>query len=340
MKKTFKYFVLLALVGTHVTFVSKQASAQEADEQLQDFSFEMDGDIPQPLPAVQDEIDAEINVQQLSVDEEIISEAPMPEAPLEVSTSEPINQDNTEIPEARDIPYSGTYYDANSLAGDSLTNNTAPRQVDPRYEPGTSFVVVQKTASKNSQSARIVAAQRAIDLGRYTSALEIYEDLYSNNPKNTHILMGLAVAQQKSGFTESAIATYEELLKIEPDNTDAVVNMLGLLKAQYPSVAYRRLQELWQENPDNAYVAGELGLLIASLGRPDEALRYLGVAASIEPNNASHFYNMAVINDQAGEARSAIELYQKALELDITYGAGRSFERDLVYDRLAELRRL
>ena len=36
----------------------------------------------------------------------------------------------------------------------------------------------------------------------------------------------------------------------------------------------------------------------------------------------------------------AIKYYQKALEVDATHRGGRSIQRDEVYDRLAQLRRL
>lgn len=340
MKNLYKKYVLTGFVLGLCFSVYQPAYAQNNENELTDFSIEFDEGLPQPTEVVEENSNIELNVNQIAVDEELVATSVAPEQELLSSTENTDAETSSGEPEVSSIPYSGTYYDAGSLSSDSLTNNTAPRQVDPRYEPGSSFVVVQKSASAGSFAARITAAQRAIDLGRYSSALELYEGLYSKNPRNTQVLMGLAVAQQKSGFNESAIATYEELLKIAPKNTDAIVNMLGLMKAQYPSVAYRRLKELRQNNPNNAYIAGELGLLVASMGQPSEALRYLGIASSLEPNNASHYYNMAVINDRAGEAKPAIELYQKALELDVTYGAGRTIERDQVYDRLAVLRRL
>lgn len=317
-----------------VFVTSYPAIAQSDEDALADFSFEME-----------EGNNSQVNVNQLDVDEleevEVQVQDKLSSPPSENLTPVADTVDNVENELAvQDIPHSGTYYDASSIADNSLTNTTAPRQVDPRYEPGSSFVVVQRSAPAGSAPARVVAAQRALNLGRYGAALELYEGLYSETPKNEQVLMGLAVAQQKSGFTESAIATYEELLKLNPDNTDGMVNMLGLLKSQYPSVAFRRLRELWQEDPSNAYIAGELGLLTASMGQPKQALTYLGAASSLEPNNASHYYNMAVINDQAGQVASAIELYQKALQVDIAYGAGRTIERDAIYDRLATLRRL
>jgi Flp pilus assembly protein TadD len=231
------------------------------------------------------------------------------------------------------------YFDSITKDRD-LRDSDIPRRVDPRYEPGSRYIIVEKTAKADSRQAALVAAKRALNLGRYSSALEMFETLYKENKRDPHVLMGLAVAQQNSGFNESAIRTYEELLEISPDNVDANVNMLGLIKRQYPSVAYRRLVDLWDKNPRNAGLAAQIGLTSAELGNNDDAIHYLGVAASLEPNNANHYYNMAVIVDRAGAQKQAVQYYEKALELDATYGGSRTVPRDSIYDRLSKLRRL
>jgi len=179
-----------------------------------------------------------------------------------------------------------------------------------------------------------------LNLGRYNSALHLYERLYDHHPENQDILMGLAVAQQESGFFESALQTYEELLDRNPDNAEAQINMLGLLKQRSPSVAYRRLRNLWDDGAQSPGLAAQLGLASATIGSYEEALGYLGAAASMEPSNPSHLYNMAVIADRAGAFKDAIDFYEKALEVDAVHQAGRSVPRDQIYDRLSYLRRL
>lgn len=261
--------------------------------------------------------------------------------------SDPLNDLQPEPPVAQaapaqpvPVPYSGTYYDSDSIGPSSLGASAGPRKVDPLYEPGSSFVVVKKDASSSSRQAGIVSAQRALKLGRYSAALEMYESLYKKNRGNKQILMGLAVAQQYNGFNESAMATYEELLKIDPDNAGATVNMMGLMEKVNPELALNKLNKLWNKNPSNATVAAQLGLLNAKLGNYEDSSRYLGIASSIEPDNALHYYNLAIVFDQAKSKTSAIEYYQKALEVDIAHNGGNAIPRDQVYDRLAELRRL
>lgn len=277
------------------------------------------------------------------VPEEISVEPDAPLAPPEnIEETEALDAD-IDVVDAEpqtEIPHSGLYYDSDAIAGTSPYAPTAPRQVDPKYEPGSRFVVVEKGASAGSTQAQLTAAQRALKLKRYSAALDLFENLYKKTPNSRPVLMGLAVAQQNNGFVESAIATYEELLEIDPNNVDATVNMLGLMKSRYPAIAFRRLKELWEENPENAAIAAQLGMTSAATGNTRDALRYLGIAVSLDPQNASLYYNIAVLSDRAGATLDAIEMYQKALEMDITYAGGKSIPREQIYDRLAYLRRL
>jgi len=325
------------------TFVSSSvAFAQEGQQEgLADFSVDLEALPPQPAQTTlpEDEVKPVGDVSPVAPDNvaapssaELTPMAPEPGVAAGVEAAEP---------ELKQVPHSGTYYDSDSIVPDpAIGAAVGPREVDPKYEPGSQFVVVKRSAGPDTIPARIVSAQRALKLGRYSSALEMYEQLYKKVPKNKQVLMGLAVAQQQSGFTESAIATYEELLALDPKNTDATVNMLGLLKEEYPAVAYHKLKDLWDKNSQNPALAAQLGLTSASVGNAQDAIRFLGIAATLEPTNPLHFYNMAVISDRAGDVKGAVELYQKALEVDVAYGSGRSIPREEVYDRLATLRRL
>lgn len=324
--------------------LSKSVKAQD-DEPLADFSMDEYESQPQAEGAITSEEQGSIEgtVQDsFTTNAETPVEQPSPEGLTPLATETTIGQIEADPePGLTPVPHSGQYFDSDTIVPRaSLRSSVGPREIDPKYEPGSSFVVVRKGAGPDSMQARLVSAQRALKLGRYTSALELYEQLYKQSPKDQNILMGLAVSQQYSGFTESAIATYEELLAIDSKNTNAMVNMLGLLKTQYPSVAYRKLQDLWESNAGNPVLAAQLGLTSAAVGNTQDAMRYLGIAATLEPNNASHYYNMAVVSDQAGANKDAVELYEKALEVDSAYGANRSIPRDQIYDRLANLRRL
>jgi len=318
-----KLFLLLLIGGCMLPL--SVASAQ---------GFELEGAPPQPDAAIISEADV------VELESRVIQ--PEPTAQLdEIQPEETLVESVVEQePQPKSIPHSGTYYDSASIGPSPLGASAGPRKVDPLYEPGSSFVIVEKNAKASSRKANIVAAQRALKLKRYSSALELYEKLYKKNPKDQQVLMGLAVAQQQSGFTESAIVTYEELLKRNHHHAGAMVNLMGLLETRRPDAALRKLQKLWSENQQNPSVAAQLGLVSAKMGNLENSTRYLGIAASLEPDNPLHYYNLAIVMDQAESYKTAIEYYQKALERDSSRRGGGTIPREQVYDRLAELRRL
>lgn len=231
------------------------------------------------------------------------------------------------------------FFDAEALVPESeLASKGAPSKVDPSLNPGSRLIISTKTHNPGSKEARMVAAERAMKLGRYESALEIYNGLYTSNTRDPNVLLGRATALQHMGEDDEAIMAYEELLAIRPKNLEAQVNMQGLLSKRYPAVALRNLVDLQQDNPGNVAIVAQLAVVSAQLGHYADAIRYLGVAASMEPENANHVYNMAVIADRAGDKKSAIRYYEDALEIDTLYGSGRSIPRDTVFERLAQLR--
>ena len=192
--------------------------------------------------------------------------------------------------------------------------------------------------SSSSQEAAIVAAGRALRLGRYDAALEMYNDLYRANPRDGRILMGRAVTMQKLGRNGEAINAYEEVLAIDSDNPDAVVNMMGLIRKDRPAVALEKLLDMKQRYPDNAAILAQLGVAYADSGNLDDAAAALNGAVRIEPNNPQHYFNLAIVAERMKNRPRAIAYYEKALEVDAVYGNGRGIDRDMIYDRLARLR--
>ncbi|PJB71338.1 MAG: hypothetical protein CO093_05445 [Alphaproteobacteria bacterium CG_4_9_14_3_um_filter_47_13] len=268
-----------------------------------------------------------------------IVDAPAPDR-QEIQNLNPVSETVISSPQPSSsviAPASNSFYDGRIPTGAMV--DVGPRKVDPELEPASQFVIVKKSHEAFDMESMLVSANRALKLKRYDSALEMFNQLYSKNQRDQRILMGRAIAQQNSGMIESAIKSYEEIFDINPNNADAMLNMLGLLRQQYPSVALRRLLDLYRKHPGNAGVAAQIGVTQADLGNNEEAFRYLGMAASQEPQNALHMFNMAIIADRTGDTKGAIGYYERALELDAIYSSGRSIPRDTIYNRLATLRR-
>lgn len=260
------------------------------------------------------------------------------------ASSDEINLETVDVPvvpvvPAAQQPDEDLFFDAQALVPEGeMGTKGGPSKVNPRMQPGSTLIIVTEDNKADSLEAQLVAAQRAIKLGRYSSALSIYDRLYVKNRRNPNVLLGRAVALQKNGNDEAAIQAYEEFLQVKPDNIEGQVNMLGLMGQHYPAVALQRLAELYSDYPDKTEIVAQMAIVSAQMGHYDDAMQFLGIAVSMEPRNANHLYNLAVIADRAGDKKQASTYYEKALEVDTIYGGSRSIPRDAVYERLAKLR--
>jgi len=230
------------------------------------------------------------------------------------------------------------FFDAEDMVPSGQMSRHGPNRVNPVTQPASKLVIVKKNHKSDSKEAYLVAAERAMQLGRYDSSLDMFDALYAKNKKDARVLMGRAVVLQKLGRFDEAMGMYEDLSKVVPDNVEVKVNMLGLLSTRFPSIALRRLLDLREEHKSHVGLASQIAICYAALGDTKEALRYMGAAASMEPDNASHLYNMAIVADRFGDKKQAVTYYEKALEVDTIHGGGRSIPRDTVYERLAQIR--
>ena len=335
--------------------VVEQGSAEAAIEEPEVLEVPDNGAVVEddaPIVDLTEKVEAESTAEiQLAQADTAPPEMPLMPTPAPMAEQKPYEQNVSDTAQAAPTEQSkpliksasDTYYDGGTgstlppVGGQNATAGL--RAVDPVLEPASQYVVVNKDRGASDYESMVVAAKRALKLKRYDSALEMYEQLYAKNKRDPRVLMGLAVAQQNSGLEEAALQTYDSLLALDKGNADAMLNMLGLLKKQYPAVALRRLTELQQEYPRNSMVAAQLGVTYADQGDYEQAFRYLGIASSIEPDNAQHLFNIAITADRVGKRKEAIKYYEKALEADAVYGSGRTIPRETIYDRLSVLRR-
>lgn len=241
------------------------------------------------------------------------------------------------------------YFD--SPEGKSLKNFAPPPSINPFGEPGENIIIVRKTVDDGMVvekgedngivESKLVSANRAMALGKYDAALNFYNEIRKKNQSDPRILMGRAVALQKLGEKEQAIDAYNELLDVDPQNPEAITNLMGLVSKSQPARALEGLLELREKYPRNPAVAAQLGVAYAQSGNPQDGLRYLEMASKLQPENPLHFFNMAVLAEQMNKNSDAILFYEKALDTSSIYpeeAAKTGFSRDQVYDRLSRLR--
>lgn len=199
------------------------------------------------------------------------------------------------------------------------------------------YVTIRKESNAGSIDSRLTAARAALAQGNNNAALQLFDDLHGDYPRDKRILMGRAVSLHKLGQKDAALAAYEAVLTRDPKNVDALNNMLGLLKEKDPQLAVEKLQELHDAYPYQGDIAAQLGVAYGTTGQYDQALRYLELADSLKPGSAFVLYNKSVLLDKMGRSREAATLYRQILRLAADGEIDQNLPLDSIRRRLAAL---
>ena len=200
------------------------------------------------------------------------------------------------------------------------------------------YLIVKKNHDAEDVDSRLSAARRALAQNNNNGALQLFNDLYKDFPRDQRILMGRAVALQKMGQNEQALEAYESVLSVDPKNLEALTNMLGLLKAQDPALAVEKLIELQAAYPDSADIAAQLGIAQAGQGSYDQATKYLDIAEALKPGSAYVLYNKAVLYDKMGNVPKAAELYRQIIRMSADGRLDQQLPIESIQRRLGTLR--
>ncbi len=199
------------------------------------------------------------------------------------------------------------------------------------------YFLLHSDKKESQADTRLKAANRALADGNASAAVEMYDRLRAENPRNEKVLMGRAIALQRLGQNTAAVDAYEDVLKKNPKNLDALTNMLGLLRKQSPDLALDKLKELHTTYPFNVGILAQLGTTYGDMGRYEDGHKLLDQAIAMAPGNALYMFNKAVLYDRMGDAPHAAQMYRYCLDLYYQDNSRQALPVDAIKKRLAVL---
>lgn len=130
----------------------------------------------------------------------------------------------------------------------------------------------------------------------------------------------LALKHHQTGDLEKAHALYTEILKLDPQNIEAL-HLLGILEAQQQNYqsALLLLQRAIAIAPKIPYLHNSLGNVFKHLGEMPKAHHHYEEALRLEPNSATAHNNLANILGNLNKNTAALTHYQQALQLKPDY---------------------
>ncbi len=161
------------------------------------------------------------------------------------------------------------------------------------------------------------------DEENYVEAIPLLEKAFDQAPDNDIIGRRLAISYQKSNRLDQAIARYEGLIKNDPNNVQAYLNVIGLYRTQAsdatdPKVvnqlnqkAIDTINALKKVDPENALVYLNLAAIYLSQSKYNDAETNANLALAKNPNLYQPYLILATINQTRGT-----EQYNKYIDLD------------------------
>ena len=180
------------------------------------------------------------------------------------------------------------------------------------------------TARGGSQvHPKVNSAYAAYTVGDLATARAEYEQALREEPANRDALLGLAAVDVRAGRYESAEAVYLRLLQADPRDAHAQAALITLRGGRGDSMAAEsRVKSMLADNPGAHVLNFTLGNQLAQQGRWAEAQAEYFKAFSAEPENADFAFNLAVALDHLRQPKLALEYYRRALALAKARGAG------------------
>ncbi len=221
------------------------------------------------------------------------------------------------------------------------------------YVLGLNFLVANQTdlaIEELSQAARVDADALEIHLilgnvyrerGQVTRAIQVHQSLLKRQKltrvEHGYVMLCLGLDFKRGGFVDRAVDAFREVLRLDPANYYALLNLQKLYEEQHQWDEARRIRlELLKlpgpETPARsnailAFMDTELGLAAARAGQPDVAGRHFKQALELDPTTAPAHVGLGDIRLPQGDVAGAVAAWEKLIDI----APERAY---LVFDRL------
>jgi len=204
-----------------------------------------------------------------------------------------------------------------------------------RLIPDSPIVVPERRAAPQVHP-KVESGYAAYLAGDLATARADYQEVLREEPANRDALLGLAAIDVRTGRYEPAEAIYLRLLQADPRDSHAHAALIELRAGRMdPLAAESRVKSLLANDPAADVLYFTLGNQLALQGRWAEARQYYSKAFAADPDNADFAYNLAVSLDHLRQPKLALEYYARALALAEKRAA--SFELAAARSRVQQL---
>jgi tetratricopeptide (TPR) repeat protein len=162
------------------------------------------------------------------------------------------------------------------------------------------------------------------------------EKWVSHNPADPVALGRLAALYQEKGMAGPSVATYEALLKTNPQNVAALVNLARLFAPTDAPKAYTFAKSAIQLTPNDPEVSHLTGRLAFLNGDYSWALSLLQLAAQAQPRNPAVLFDLGEVLYSLGRVPEAKTNMENALQTGASFAHSNDARSFLAMTSLAD----
>ena len=149
-----------------------------------------------------------------------------------------------------------------------------------------------------------------VEKGRVDEAVNDYFDALNN--------LGIALAN--IGDYDQAVTYFKRVLKIDPQKTDARINLANVLFLQLkPDEAISQYRKILQTDSENADVHYNLACVLSAQKKYDEAMLHYKETLRIDPEYSKAYYNLGNILLNHGKVKEAITCFAEVIKFSPDY---------------------
>ncbi len=143
--------------------------------------------------------------------------------------------------------------------------------------------------------------------------------------EHANVLLCLGLDYRRGGFVDRAVAAFSDVLKLDPKNEAALINLEKLQEDQHQwQEAYVTRQRLAQiagppDQPKSqlilAFLENEIGLQALKEGRAEEAAQRFAAALDLDPGVVSTYLHLGDAQAKQGDLTAAVATWERAIDV-------------------------
>lgn len=185
---------------------------------------------------------------------------------------------------------------------------------NPKSSGTTSLKMSTGNKADNVSKGVLDMAYKAFNAGNFESAIYYYKKALAKEKNSKNALFGLATSYQYLGEKRNASESYIKILELDPNNDDALNNVMVLNASESNERVVSYFLKLEKISPNNPVILAQLGTLYMNMNQLDKSIDYLERAVSFSPDDVFYIYNLAIAYDKANDVKNSIAHYKATLE--------------------------